>query len=481
VSGEKFGGKGLKMRKILFASGVLIVFCVGLFIEDAGAIPVFARKYKTTCATCHAPFPKLSAMGEAFRLNGYKLPGGADEIYVKQEPLSLGAEAYKQIFPNSIWPSSLPGIPPISFNIIGDVLVDPTGTHKNSTEFDFQNIIDIHAAGNFGDHLAFFTEVEFTPVSPSTSDTTAVSSSAAWLMYQSILPDYLGANHFNIKAGNIGKLEISLPNIRFDNSYQVNDYLYASELNLGSEPGFEINGFGSFWKYALGIVKSDFNNSDRDFYGQLNFKIGGLGFDGSGGQTEEGGLKTAPAGYWRDDSIMFGFFAYRTYDTNTFDSANYTTNAFDRFGGDIRWSCGDFAVGVGFMRGLRNDFIIPQIFGASFTELGPPPPPFAALSAAAQALFPTLLINENIWTVDAQYFVYPWLVPYARYELVDVTNVDGLDKQRLVAGVTMLVVGNVRVNVEGRYYFQNQPLNLPGVDPSTIDSSQVAARLHWAF
>jgi hypothetical protein len=325
----------LEMRKILCASGVLIVFCVGLFIKDAMAIPVFARKYKTTCATCHAPFPKLSAFGEAFRLNGYKIPGGADELYVKEEPVSMGAEAYKKIFPNSIWPSSLPGIPPVSFNIINDVLVDATGTHRNSTEFNFMNEIDIHAAGTFGEHFSFFTEVAFSPVSPGSSNTDTTSSTAAWLMYQNICPEWFGTNHFNVKAGLIGKLEISLPNIRFDNSYQANDYLYASELGLGSNPGFEINGFGTNWKYAFGITKSDTSNSQRDFYGQLNFKIGGLGFDGAGGQTQEGGLKVSPAGYWRDDSIMFGLFGYRTYD-------GPTDITFDRFGGDIRWNCGDF-------------------------------------------------------------------------------------------------------------------------------------------
>ncbi len=464
------------MQKILCASGILFLFCIGLFIKDAEAIPVFARKYKTTCVTCHAPFPKLSAFGEAFRLNGYKIPGGADEIYVKQEPLSLGAEAYKQIFPNSIWPSSLSEAPPVSFNVIGDVLVDPTGTHKNSTEFDFQNEIDIHSAGTFGDHLSYWAEVVFTPVSPANSEVAAVTTNGAWLMYQDIAPEWFGTNHFNLKAGDLGHLEISLPNIRWDNTFQATDYLYATDLNLNTEPGFEVNGFGRSWRYALGITKSDFNNSDRDYHAQLNFKIGGLGFDGSGGQTEEGGIKTSPAGYWRDDSIMFGGFWYRTYDTNT-NVADNPTNAFDRLGGDIRWSCGDFSLAGGFTRGLRNDYLIPSLFSSSFIDLGPPP----LIPNAEQALFPTLLINENIWTVDAQYFVYPWLVPYARYELVDVTNADGLNRNRIVVGVTALVVANVRLNFEGKYYFVNQPLNIPGAVPADMDSNQVDVRLQFAF
>jgi hypothetical protein len=443
------------MRKILCASGVLIVFCVVLFIKDAMAIPVFARKYKTSCVTCHAPFPKLSAFGEAFRLNGYKIPGGANELYIKEEPLSLGAEAYKKIWPESIWPSTMPGIPPIALRVIGDVLVDTTGTHKNSTEFDFQNEIDVHSGGQFGDHWAYFAEIAFTPVSPGGAET--VSTTAAWLMYQDLFPNIFGANHFNIKAGDIGKLEISLPNIRFDNSYQANDYLYASELNLGSQPGFEVNGFDKWWRYAFGITKSDTANSERDYYGQIDFKICGLGYDGSGGQTEAGGLTTSPSGYWVDNSVSFGLFGYRTYD-------GPNSNVFDRFGGDIRASYENFSLAGGFMRGLGNDTIIPTIFE----------------DPAIQALFPAT-INENVWTAEARYFVLPWVVPFVRYELVDVTNASGLDKNRIVAGVTMLAVANIRINVEGRYYFKNEPFHVPGVDQSTIDANQVGIRLDWAF
>jgi hypothetical protein len=97
-----------KMRST-FLVGIFLVILLVLFLaffsdnsDNADAIPAFARKYKTSCVLCHAPFPRLTAMGEAFRLNGYKIPEG-DEIYVKEEPVSLGAEAYKKVFPEDIW------------------------------------------------------------------------------------------------------------------------------------------------------------------------------------------------------------------------------------------------------------------------------------------------------------------------------------------------------------------------------------------
>jgi hypothetical protein len=36
----------------------------------ARAVPAFARKYKTSCVTCHTIFPKLTPFGEQFRRNG---------------------------------------------------------------------------------------------------------------------------------------------------------------------------------------------------------------------------------------------------------------------------------------------------------------------------------------------------------------------------------------------------------------------------
>jgi hypothetical protein len=69
--------------------------------STAHAVPAFARKYQTSCQTCHIVFPKLNAFGEAFRLRGYRLPGETEEM-VKQPPVSLGAPAYKKLWPQAI-------------------------------------------------------------------------------------------------------------------------------------------------------------------------------------------------------------------------------------------------------------------------------------------------------------------------------------------------------------------------------------------
>ena len=74
-------------RATTAALGALITWLSFLTsTEPAHAIPVFARKYRTSCITCHAGFPKLNSVGEAFRRNGYQFPR-EDLEKIKEEPI----------------------------------------------------------------------------------------------------------------------------------------------------------------------------------------------------------------------------------------------------------------------------------------------------------------------------------------------------------------------------------------------------------
>src|ERR1039457_1699693 len=106
--------------KLLFVEGltvVVILIAVQTSAPRLMAIPAFARKYKTACATCHSNWPELNDFGRAFKLNGFKFPKD-DDIFVKDPPLLLGAEAQKESFPHSIYPGELP-ILPIAFRYAG--------------------------------------------------------------------------------------------------------------------------------------------------------------------------------------------------------------------------------------------------------------------------------------------------------------------------------------------------------------------------
>src|SRR2546428_2001816 len=102
------------VRRLLFILVAGIVVASGT--RPAGAVPVFARKYQTSCQTCHTIFPKLNPFGEAFRLNGYVLPAETEE-QIKEPPVSLGSEAYKKVWPDMVWPGQVPGNVPVAINV----------------------------------------------------------------------------------------------------------------------------------------------------------------------------------------------------------------------------------------------------------------------------------------------------------------------------------------------------------------------------
>jgi hypothetical protein len=88
----------------------------------AEAIPAFARKYRFSCSTCHAPFPRLKPYGEEFAARGFRLPPGeeptrstydlGDPLLALQRelPLAIRMEGYassKESFDDNVdveWP-----------------------------------------------------------------------------------------------------------------------------------------------------------------------------------------------------------------------------------------------------------------------------------------------------------------------------------------------------------------------------------------
>jgi hypothetical protein len=64
--------------RISLAGGLLLLFlCVGS-LQDASALPAFARKYGLRCSACHLAWPVLNDFGMRFRDNGYQLMNDRD-------------------------------------------------------------------------------------------------------------------------------------------------------------------------------------------------------------------------------------------------------------------------------------------------------------------------------------------------------------------------------------------------------------------
>jgi hypothetical protein len=156
-----------RMPRLFLVKGLLTVCAVILFqslTPRLMAIPAFARKYHTACATCHNNWPELNDFGRAFKINGFKFPKDDDQ-FVKEPPLMLGAEAQKESFPNSIYPGELP-ILPIAFRYSGyfsytsqqpAALAAANGYLPPSDLFQ-PNTFTILAAGSLGPSVAFWID-----------------------------------------------------------------------------------------------------------------------------------------------------------------------------------------------------------------------------------------------------------------------------------------------------------------------------------
>src|SRR5208337_328780 len=140
------------------------------------AIPAFSRQYGTSCTTCHIDFPKLNDFGKAFKDAGFKFPKD-DETFIKIPPVMMGAPAQKELWPHTVFPGTIPGLPPIGLRFnqffqwtgksannyyTGQIPPGtPPGTLLTPTipNTDFEpGFFSIFTAGNFGSDIAFWVD-----------------------------------------------------------------------------------------------------------------------------------------------------------------------------------------------------------------------------------------------------------------------------------------------------------------------------------
>ena len=146
--------------RFVFAVMLIVLFSAALLSPRTGyTIPAFARKYQTSCQTCHIAAPALTPFGEAFRQNGYRFPGGNDAAMTKIPPVSLGAEGYKKLWPHAVWPGEIPGMPPVAVLVEGAVEYDHA---TNIATFGgLGGALEVLVAGTLDEHLSFWGGFEF--------------------------------------------------------------------------------------------------------------------------------------------------------------------------------------------------------------------------------------------------------------------------------------------------------------------------------
>lgn len=85
-----------KIRLGIALLGGVLAMCIS---RPALAVPVFAERYGLSCSACHTAVPELNAFGNAFRRNGFVLPGVPRH---KSFPIALRfQETYMKDLPQS--------------------------------------------------------------------------------------------------------------------------------------------------------------------------------------------------------------------------------------------------------------------------------------------------------------------------------------------------------------------------------------------
>ncbi len=427
---------------------------------SASAVPAFSRKYQTSCQTCHAIFPKLNPFGEAFRLNGYRMPKETEE-QVKQKPVSLGAEAYERMWPQMVFPSDLPSYVPLAVNTkmenIYSSSVDDTGHQVVHNDFQFPQEVNLFSAGTLGRTFSFFGEITWAERPDGGSDTEieharidVISAfgpehmfnfrigklapnlydgfQEMWLMTDNGVDTLFTYNPIGFRGGT-GLAEdgggVSLPqNARAIEMYGVAAHrlFYVVGVDQPIGPGGPNGTFGS--------------NSQKDFYARVDYKIGGMGLDG-----DTTGVELPPEN-WREKSLRLGAFGYTGNGKDVqFDVTDDAGNPFkmedrryNRYGVFASWYYGDLNVfgvamhGTDQLRLLDND-TLSQI---DETTRG-----------------------WDAWFAQADYVIRPPFQVSVRYENLRVADPTVPSIRTLNANFSLLIRANIKAMLEYKRDLRN--------------------------
>ncbi len=127
------------MRRFVSILSLAAAIVAILAPSDAGAIPAFARRYRVSCTTCHAPFPKLKPFGDEFAGRGFGLEPGQEPA---RSNLDLGDDLLQ-----------LPREIPLAIRFDAFVLGQDT-----DPRLDFQTpwAVKLLAGGQIGEGVSFY-------------------------------------------------------------------------------------------------------------------------------------------------------------------------------------------------------------------------------------------------------------------------------------------------------------------------------------
>lgn len=477
-------------------------FILLLFVPAAEAIPAFARKYGTSCQTCHTAYPKLNSFGRTFRLLGYHMPGET-EAQVKQPDVPLGSKAYKRVWPDAVWPGMIPAQAPIAvtaeFLTEYGTAVEHGEKERVENDFIFPSEVALVAGGSAGELISFFGEIAFEQEVEGGQRESEVGVEHIDMRFIRPIKNSVA---FNVKVGSFQpELVETFDHARrltvsnYDAMFAVQTLALegASEVEGGHHgggaglalpavaEGFEF--FGVAWHRMLwtaGLVnglgpgEETFDgNSGKDVYGRVAYKWGGLAPDGSNFDSYAVSSKN-----WRERSIQLEAFYYRGDGSDILVAIGEEEDHGEAGEGEEPEVHGLSPPVSGLLgpstarRGLHSEPAFLEdhdfqrigfgvnwfyddlnVFGA-FVEGEDDLRAFAP--AHDDPHLPGPLLPESsgeftyrAWFVEADAVLkYPWLHGVARYETVDLPRHGAEDFERATVSVTALVRANVKATVE---------------------------------
>ncbi|MBI4547158.1 MAG: hypothetical protein HY707_04205 [Ignavibacteriae bacterium] len=399
-------------------NGFIMIGCLLMFFnEQSWGIPSFSRKYKTSCSTCHYAAPMLNGFGKAFKNNGYRYPAGTDPEMTKEEPVSLGSEAYKKVWPDAIWPSDIPGTSPLAIWAIGRIEYAAISDVKWSLEIPHE--IEVLYGGTMGEDFSFFGEIEVENEDNETEiafpfalqfDYSPAFHIRAGMVHADPTPTHsrLTRNHYNMAS------------FRSRNGWRFRDDHVGLEVWGAGNGADERGGF----TYRFGIVNGQGltdMNPQKDFYGKATYKIGGLGEIGG---AEAGASEKSE--FYIDNSLTLGGYFYK----GTASKTGADDEDFTLFGGDLDFWYDRFIANGALM--LMNSKI------------------------------PNLTDRKSMaYYVQGNYVLYPWLIGLVRYEWEDKdTDIDAVKPvNAVIPGITFMARANIKFILEFKKFLDEANKN----------------------
>jgi thiol-disulfide isomerase/thioredoxin len=399
----------------------LVLFGLLTLAGRAQAIPAFARKYKTSCVTCHTIFPKLTPFGEQFRRNGFRFPG-IDSDSVKAEPIALGTDESKKAFPDQTWPATLSSFPPMAVGLNGTTMIHPdpkagAAGGSGSTYFNADGLVaegHLWTAGSIDDSITFFSEL-------------TVADGGIELENASLFfGDLIGPDHALNLA--VGKRTATLTSFGPHSTYVADMALpmipVTGMFGATSDPfiftdnhnSIELNGVCAHrFNYAAGVAagtNASYRNS-ANVYAHVGYKLGGSNLDGED-------IGKQPQDQEHEQSLTLDAFFYRSISRFNDGSNMETKDVALTLGGSLRAQAAALEFNAGGF--LQHD---------DHYALGS-----NAVTTIAQ------------WD-ELSYLLYPWLVVAARVDYLSVSPDGGqaASDLKITPGVAALLRPNLKLAV----------------------------------